>query len=132
MNSNDRTEKHLLFVDTEPFSLSGVYHLLRCDGVSVTVCSSMEEAVNAIERQAYALVLVGRRLSSSEDGARFGLYARERRPGTDVVLIGNSEAETRQRRHNLEFFRCSLTLDGIQDLHRMIMNKGGLSAGPEI
>lgn len=119
-----------MFVDTEPFSLSGVYHLLRCDGVSVTTCGSMEEAVNAIERRAYALVLIGRSLSGSDDGVKFGLYARERRPGTDVVLMGDSAAETLPRCHDLDFFRCSMTLDGIRDLYLKIMSKGSLSVGP--
>lgn len=127
----DRTEQHILFVDTEPFSLSGVHHLLRCDGFSVTTCSSMEEAVNAIERREYALVLIGKRLSSSDDGPKFGRYARERRPGTNVVLINDSAAESLRRTHNPDFFRCSMTFDNIQELYLKIMNKSLLSAGPE-
>lgn len=124
MSAFDRTDKHILLVDTDPFSLSGAHHLLRWDSVSVTSCGSMEEAVSAIERRGYALVLIGRGLSNSEAGMSFGLYARERRPGTEVVLISDSAAEAICRPHHPDFSRCSLTPDGIKELYLKIGNRG--------
>ena len=120
MNTSERTDKRILIVDTEHFALSGLYRQLRRDGIAVTACDTMEEAVRAVESQAHDLVLIGGGPGDNEDVIKFGMHVRETRPETHVILLTEAAPAKIRRKHGLDVYRFSMKPGGMQGLYEKL------------
>ncbi|HEX5052010.1 MAG TPA: HD domain-containing phosphohydrolase [Planctomycetota bacterium] len=79
--------QRVLLVDDEPDALLALCRILESAGFHVVCASSLCQAVEAMRREHFHLVLTDLYLGDSELGYQITQVARERRPHTPVVLL---------------------------------------------
>jgi DNA-binding NtrC family response regulator len=103
-------EKRILIVDDDKPILLGLSHVLRCPGVEVALCSTIEEAEEALRDGHFDLVLADIRMSGimGIEGLELLTYVKQHHD-TDVIIMtgyGTPEIEEEAyRRGACHFFR---------------------------
>lgn len=101
------TERSILLVEDEPYALEALTEMLEMEGYFVTPCLSAEQAVEALEKRSYRVLLTDI-VMPQQDGAELAKQACLAQPGIRVILMSGYVPETASLQSGWMFIRKPL------------------------
>lgn len=78
--------QHILLVEDEPYALEALAEMLEAEGYAVTPCASGEQAMQALEQQAYHLLLTDI-VMPGQTGTEIARHANRGQPSIKTILM---------------------------------------------
>jgi nitrogen-specific signal transduction histidine kinase len=78
--------RHILLVEDEPYALEALAEMLEAEGYAVTPCASGEQAMHALEQQAYHLLLTDI-VMPGQTGTEIARQANRGQPSIKTILM---------------------------------------------
>lgn len=78
--------RHILLVEDEPYALEALAEMLEAEGYAVTPCASGEQAMRALEQQAYHLLLTDI-VMPGQTGTEIARQANRGQPSIKTILM---------------------------------------------
>jgi signal transduction histidine kinase len=78
--------RHILLVEDEPYALEALAEMLEAEGYAVTPCASGEQAMQALEQQAYHLLLTDI-VMPGQTGTEIARHANRGQPSIKTILM---------------------------------------------
>lgn len=86
-------ERSILLVEDEPYALEALVEMLEMEGYFVTPCLSAEQAIEALEKRSYRVLLTDI-VMPQQDGAELASQACIAQPGIKVILMSGYVPDT--------------------------------------